>query len=386
MVPISVGISGSLSAEQSPNRSIDGIGVPMNSVYCESKSDDNLVNSTWESPTNGPAVRESIEIVQDEEIGSNTEDVFSDWLQSYPESGPAEAAVDSVPLFRSDSVPFSLGCEGYDITPKRPCRPMSPDGVSVLTGPCRLFPPPLPVTPDISSHEIVPTSPFSRNPLSLTSVPSQRADDFSSPATRLTRKVEFDDAIFIPTSESLASAFEVQDNGVADITLSELEVFGGGFEEHTLETWPSSPPEFDTEDDSKELYSAVWSNPAYAGPDSDDEYEVPTAPASSRVHMTTDSAREESNGCANSSMFSTGPSARPISTPLFRDSQPSSFLESPSFSFDSVASLSILPSALSVSLSSMFVPSSSLSSFHSSLCLSPTSHWGQRAIYPVGTL
>ena len=310
MTPIFIGVSNSLSAETSPDQSVNEAHDLTSSVYHERDSEESFASSTSESPTNLLVDRESVEIVQDEEIGSNTEDVFSDWLQSYPESGPAEAAVDSVPLFRSDSVPFSLGCEGYDITPKRPCRPMSPDGVSVLTGPCRLFPPSLPVTPDVSAHEIVPTSPFSRNPLSLTSVPSQRADDFSSPATRITREVEFDDAIFIPTSESLASAFEVQDNEVADITLSELEVFGGGFEEHTLETWPSLPPEFDTEDDSKELYSAVRSNPVYAGPDSDDEYDVPTAPASSRVHMTTDSAREESNGCANSSMFTLGTRAQ----------------------------------------------------------------------------
>ena len=211
MTPISVGVSSSSSAEKSPDQSVDEASVPTGSVYCKDGSDDDFADSVWESPTDVLVVREDVEITRNKEASADTDaDAFSDWLQSYPESGPAEAAVDSVPLFRSDSVPFSLGCEGYDITPKRPCRAMSPDGVSVLTGPCRLFLPPLPVTPDISAHEIVPTSPFSRNPLSLTSVPSQHADDFSSPTTRFAHGVEPDGTMAIPTPESLDQVFDVQ--------------------------------------------------------------------------------------------------------------------------------------------------------------------------------
>ena len=324
MIPISVGVSGSLSAEQSPNQSVDKVGVPMSSVYRERESDDNLINSAWESPINGPVVHESVEIAQDKGIVPNTEDTFSDWLRSYSKSGPAEAAVDSASLFESDSAPFGLGCDDYDVIPQQPHEPISLDGVSVLTGPCRSIPPPLPVTPNISVHEIVPTISYSRSPPRATMSFYQPADDLGSPATQFVHEVEFDDIIAIPTSESLA------------------KVFANDVEKHTLGTWPFSPPEFDTGEDSKESYSAVHSNPVRAELDSDDECEVLAARASSR------------------------------------DPQPSLLLESLSASSVSATSLSVSPSSLSISSSSVFVPSVpsslslapsvSLSSFPSSLC------------------
>ena len=327
MVPISVGISGSLSAEQSPNRSIDGIGVPVNSVYCESESDDNLVNSTWESPTNGPVVRESIEIVQDEEIGSNMEDVFSDWLQSHSESGPAEAAVDSALFFRTDSSSLGSSYDDYNVTTQRPREPL------------------------------VPIIPYSSRSLNAALVLSRPTNSLSSLAIQSMHEVEFDSTVAVLTSESLA----------------ESEVFTSGVGEHALVTQPSSSFEFDTGEDSKESYSAVLSNPVLAKSDSGDKYEVLAAPAPSCVRMATDPVCEESNRCSSPSLFSTSPLELHDPTSLPRDPQPSLFSGSPSSSLDLVMSLSILPSSLSVSLSSLSVPSSTLSSSRSSLFVSPAS-------------
>ena len=309
MIPISVGVSGSLSAEQSPNQSVYKAGVPMSSVYRERKSNDNLINSVWESPTNGPVVHESVEIVQDEEIGSNTEDVFSDWLQSYPESGSEDAAADSASFFGSGLASLSLGCDDCDVIPQRPRGPMVPiaigcrdssdilslhqssNGVIVPTSHCRLFPPPPPVTPNILVHEVVPSISYSRKSPSAALVPSQPADSLSSPATQPVHEVEPDGAITIPTPESLARVFDVRDSEVTDVA----EVFAGGVGEHALSAWPSSYFEFDTEENSKESYSAVHSDPVHTRLDSDDGCEVLAARASSRVRKAVDSVREEPN-------------------------------------------------------------------------------------------
>ena len=374
MVPISVGISGSLSAEQSPDQSVDKAGVPTSSVYCEYRSDDDFADLTWESPANVLVVQDEVEeIAQDTGFGSNTEeDVFSDWLRSHSESGPAEAAVDSVSFFGSDSAPSSLGCGDYDGIPQRPRGPMPPSEVIVPTSPCRLSPPPSPVAPNISAHEIASIVSYSRSLPSATSALSQSADNLSYFATQSTHEVETDSAIAVLTSESLASASEVRDSEVIDVALS-TEVSAGDIGEHAFATWPSSYFKFDTEENSKESYSAIHSDPVHAELDSNDEREVLAARTSSRVHKAADSMREESNRCSDPSSFTTGPLEPHVSTPLSRDPQPSSLLEPSSSSFVSVTSLSILPSALSVSSSSMFVPSSSWSSSHSSSCLSPAS-------------
>ena len=382
MTPISVGISGSLSVEQTPDQSIDEAGVLTSSVYHECDSEDDFANSTWESPENVLVVHEDVN-----EIGSNTEDAFSDWLQSYPESGPTEAAVDSVSFCGSDSAPFSPGCGDYDGIPQRPRRPMvpiaiscrdSPDisspyqptnGISALSNPCRLAQPSSPVAPNILVHEMVPITSYSSDLPSTTSVLSQPAGSLSSPATQFAHKVGTDSAIAVLTSESLASVSEVRDSEVTDVA----EVFTGGAGERPFATWSSSESlEFDTGEDSKESYSAVHSDPVLAESDSNDKCRVLAARASSRVRKAADSMRGESDICSGPLFFSS-PSLPHVSTLSSRDPQPSSLLESPSSSLVSVTSLSVLPSAFSVSSSSLFVPSSSLSSSRSSLFSTPAS-------------
>jgi len=352
MVPISIGISGSLSAKQSPDQSVDRTGVPTSSVYCEDRPDDDFANSTWESPANVLVVHEGVAIVQDTEVGADTEeDAFSEWLQSYPESDPAEAAVDSVSFFGSDSAPSSPGCSDCNGIPQQPRRLMSPNGVSVSTNPCQLFPPLPLVSLNISTHEITSSISYSRSPPSAASIFSQSADTLRSPTIQPAREA----------------------NEVIDVA-SSTKVSADNVGEHALSAWPSSYFKFYAEEYSKESYSAVQSDPVYAESDSNDEYEVLAAPAeSSRVHMAADPMREEFNRNPNPSLLTAGPLEPHVLTPLSRDPQPSLLLESPSSSFVSVTSLSILPSALSVSSSSMSVPSSSLSAFHSSSCLSPAS-------------
>ena len=367
MIPISVGVSGLLSAEWSPNQSVDEASVSVNSIYHEYSSNDNFANSTWESPANVLVVHEDID-----EIGSNTDDAFSDWLRSHSESGPAEAAVDLVSLYGSDSAPSSLGCGDYDADPQRPHGPMPSDRVSVSTSPCQLSSPPPLVAPYISAHEISSIISYSRSPLSATLIFSQSAENFSSPTIQSAHEVESKDDVAIPTPESLAHVSEVQNNEIIDAALS-AEVFAGSIGEHALSVWPSSYFKFYTEENSKESYSAVQSNPLLAEFDSNDECEVLAARASSRVRKAIDSMREASNQYSDPSLFTAGPLEPHVPTPLSRDPQPSSFLESPSSSLDSITSLSILPTALSVSSSSLFVLSSSLPSSCSSLCASPVS-------------
>ena len=372
MTPIFVGVSSSLSAETTSDQFINEVRVPTSSVYHERDSEDNFASSDWESPANVLVIREDIEIAQDEEIGSNTEDAFSDWLRSHSESGPAEAAVDSVSIFGSGSASLGPDFDDYDVVPQRPRGPMPSNRVSVPTSPCRLFSPPPLVAPYILAHEISSIISYSRSPPSATSIFSQSADNFSSPAIQSAHEVESKDDVAIPTPESLARVFDAQDNKVVDVA-SSTEVFADDVGERAFATWPSLYFKYDTGEDSKELYSAVQSNPVPAKSDSNDEYEVLAAPASSHVHMAEiGSVCEESNLSSDPSLFN-GHLEPHVLTPLSRDPQPSSLLESPSSSFVSVTSLSILPSALSVSSSSMSVPSSSLSSFHSSSCLSPAS-------------
>ena len=304
MIPISVGVSSSLSTKKSPEVLV---------------------------------IHEDVEIAQDKEVGMDTEeDAFSDWLRSHSESGPAEAAVDSASFFGSGSASLSLGCDDYDVIPQRLRGPLPPNGVIVPTSLCRLSLPPPPVAPNVSAHEIASIISYSRDLPSAILILSQSADSPSSSATQFTHEVESDDAIAIPTAESLARVSRVQDNEAANIALSKSEVFADDVGKHTLGTWLFSPPEFDTGEDSKESYSAVQPNPVPTEFDSSDEYKVLATRASSRVHLDADFVREESNGYSIPSLFSTGPSELCISTPLFRDSQPSSFLESSSTSFVSV--------------------------------------------------
>ena len=243
--------------------------------------------------------------------------------------------------------------------------------ISLSTSARQLLLSPSPVSLDISAHEIAPTLPSSNDLPSATSVFSQPFDNPSSLATRSTHEDEFDDVIAISTSEFLASVPEVQDHEATNVPTSR-EVVSGNIGEHALAAWLSSFSEFDTEEDSEELYSAIQSDPVHAEPDPNDECHAPTALTSSRVHISADSAREESNGGSGSSLVSSL-SASHVPTPLPRDPQPSSLLESPSSSFDSVTSLSVFSSVLSTSSSSLFVPSSSLSSSRASLCSSPAS-------------
>ena len=268
MTLISVGVSSSSSAEKSPDQSVDEASVPTGSVYCKDGSDDDFADSVWESPTDLLVVHEDVEIAQDKEVGTDTdEDAFSDWLQSYPESGPAEAAVDLVSVCESDSVPSSLCCGNYNDIPQRPCRPMVPTAIGCHDSPNI----PIPYRP--SDEVSVPTSPssitsYASNLPSSTPVFSQSADGFSSPTIRSVR----------------------EDDGVTDVALS-IEVSTCGVGEHALVTRPSSSFEYNTGEDSKESYSAVQSNPVLAGSDSDDECEVLAALASPRVCMTTDCCR-----------------------------------------------------------------------------------------------
>ena len=364
MTPISVGVSSSLSAGQTPDQSVDEASVPTTSVYHERGTNVKFTNSTWESPAD-LLVHENVEIVQDKEVSADTEeDAFSDWLQSYPESGPAEAAVDWVSIFGSGSASLSPDFDNYDVIPQRPRRPMVPIAIgcrdsSDISSPCQ--------PPDGVSV----FSPLS--PPSAASIHSQFVDNISSPATRSTHEVKSNSAIAILTSESLASASEVQDDEFADVATSKTEVFAGGVGEHALSAWPSSYLEFDTGEDSKESYSAVHSDPVHAESDSNDECRVLAARTSSRVRKAIDSVREASNRYSDPSLLTAGPLEPHVSTPSSRDPQPSPLLESLSSSFDSVTSLSVFPSALSVSSSSLFAPSISPSSSRFSLCSTPAS-------------
>ena len=324
MVPISVGISSPLSAETTPDQFINEVCVLTGSVHHERDSEGNFAGSTWETPANGLDAHKDVEIMQDKEVSAETEeDAFSDWLQSYPESDPAEAAVDSASLFRSDSLSIGSSCSDYDDLPQRSCGPM------------------------------VPTTPYSNDPPSATSVLSLFADSLSSPAAQSTHEVKSYNAVAVPT-ESLAKS----------------EVFAGGVGEHALPAWPSSYFEFNTGEDSKESYSAVLSNPVLAESDSGDGYEVLAVPAPSRFRMAADPVHEDPNACSDPLLFSTDLLELHVSTFSSRDPQPLSFLEPPSSSSVSVTSLSVLPTTLSVSSSSLSVLSSPLSSSHSSLIAS----------------
>ena len=268
MVLISIGISSSISAQQSLEQSVDKAGVPTSSVYCKYRSDDDFTNLAWESPANVLVIHKDIEIAQDKEVSADTEeDTFSDWLRSHSESGPMEAAVDLVLFFGSDSAPSSLGCSNYDVVPQQPCGPMPSDGICVPTSPCQFSPPPLLVTPDTSVHEITSIISYSRSPLSAASIFSQSADNFSSPAIQSVHKVKSKDDVAIPTLESLARVFDVRDDDVTNV----VEVFADDIGEYVLSAWPSSYFKFYAEEYSKESYSAVQSDPVYAKSDSDNE-------------------------------------------------------------------------------------------------------------------
>ena len=317
----------SLSAEECPDQFINEVRALTGSVHHERDSEGNFAGSTWETPANVLDAHKDVEITQDKEVSAETEeDAFSDWLQSYPESDPAEAAVDSASLFRSDSLSIGSSCGDYDDFPQRSCGPM------------------------------VPATPYSNDPPSATSVLSLFADSLSFPATRSTHEIKSYNAVAVPT-ESLARS----------------EVFAGGVGEHALSAWPSSYLEFDTGEERKESYSAVHSDPVHAESDSNDECRVLAARASSRVRKAIDSVREASNRYSDPSLLTAGPLEPHVLTPSSRDPQPSPLLESLSSSFDSVTSLSVFPSALSVSSSSLFAPSISPSSSRFSLCSTPAS-------------
>jgi len=360
MIPISVGVSSLISNESSLNQSIDEPSVPVSSIYHECSYDHNLANSTRECPTNILVVEEDVkETAWNKEVSADTEeDTFGDWLQSYSESGPVEAAVDSASLFESDSASLDLGSYNYNDIPQRPRGPMVPIAIGCSDSPDDLVPyqPSDEVSVPTSPHRLVP-SPSSSAPPVL----SQPADSLGTPATQFAHEVESEGTINFPTPELLS------------------EVLAGDVEEHAFANWLPSVPEFDTEEDSKELYSAVQLDPVYVGPNSN-EYEDLTALASSRVHIAADSMHEESNGGSNPSPFG-GPSALHLSTPSARDPQLSSLVLLSSSS-GSITPLSILPSSLSISSPSIFVPSvsspstfvpsSTLYSFHSLLGVSPT--------------
>ena len=304
-------------------------------------------------------------VAQNEEPGANIEeDAFSDWPRSHPEPKPAKAVADVVSPLGSGPVVIDFSrYEYYEDDPQQPHGPMPSIEISLSTSARQLLLSPSPVSLDISAHEIAPTFPSSNDLPSATSVFSQPFDDLSLLATQSTHEVESEDAIAISTQEFLASVPEVQDNKAIDVPTSR-EVCFDNVGEHALAAWLSSFSEFDTEEDSEELYSAIQSDPVHAEPDPNDECHAPTALTSSRVHTSADSAREESNGGPGPSLVSS-PSASHVPTPLPQDPPPSSS--------ESLSSYSVSVTSLSISSSSLFVPLISLSSSRSSLYASSAS-------------